>query len=377
MNWLTRYYEAALPHLLSPGKVLVLYGPRRTGKTSLIRNFLKTFKGRYYAGSGEDRPLREVLQSENVQRIVSAFTEYDLVFIDEAQHIENVGQGLKILIDHLPGLNLIACGSSSFELSNQIGEPLTGRHRVAQLFPLSVLELTGQFGGMSVVERLEEYLVFGCYPEILTLPNVSDKKEYLVTLRDSYLFKDILELENLRNADKIFDLLKLVAFQIGRQVSLSELAGALGIAKQTVERHLDLLEKTFVIKKVRGFSRNLRKEVTKTARYFFLDNGIRNAIIQNFNAIDTRDDIGMLWENFLMSERMKKNTYRRDYANMYFWRTYDKKELDLVEERDGKLYGFEFKWGGKKRNVSAAWTGAYPEAEHKTISRDNFLGFLT
>jgi len=334
---LTRYYETKIQSLLKPAKVLVLFGPRQVGKTTLINTFLSSYRGNYYFGVGEDRMLRDILESDSPQRIRSSFSGYDLIVIDEAQKIERVGSGLKLLVDHLPDVPVFASGSSSFELSNRLGEPLTGRQRVITLFPFAVMELKEIFGPMKVIEMLPELLIYGGYPEVLTSIQIAQKKEYLIGLRDSLLFKDILELENIRNSRKLSDLLMLIAFQIGKEVSLNELSGSLGIAKQTVERYLDLLEKTFIIKKVRGFSRNLRKEITKSSRYYFWDNGIRNALINNFNDISVRNDIGALWENFLFIERIKKQHYHRIYANNYFWRTYDHKEIDLVEERDGNL----------------------------------------
>jgi len=299
--------------------------------------------------------LRDILESDSPQRIRSSFSGYDLIVIDEAQKIERVGSGLKLLVDHLPDVPVFASGSSSFELSNRLGEPLTGRQRVITLFPFAVMELKEIFGPMKVIEMLPELLIYGGYPEVLTSIQIAQKKEYLIGLRDSLLFKDILELENIRNSRKLSDLLMLIAFQIGKEVSLNELSGSLGIAKQTVERYLDLLEKTFIIKKVRGFSRNLRKEITKSSRYYFWDNGIRNALI----------------------ERIKKQHYHRIYANNYFWRTYDHKEIDLVEERDGNLYGYEFKWSDRRNKVPGLWLDTYSNATFQFITRDNFLDFVT
>ncbi len=244
------------------------------------------------------------------------------------------------------------------------------------LFPISVIELKQQFGGMHIIQNLENYLVYGMYPEILKTGNSKDKISYLFELRNSYLLKDILELENIRNADKLYDLLRLIAFQIGKEVSLSELGNALELAKQTVSRYLDLLEKTFIIKKIGGFSRNLRKEVTKTNRYYFFDNGIRNAIINNFNMVETRNDIGMLWENFMIMERIKKQHYHEIYSNNYFWRTYDQKEVDFVEERDGKLFGYEFNWKAKKTKIQQEWLNTYDNASFEIINKENFLQFL-
>ena len=371
-----RNYDNKLSGLLKPGKALLIYGPRRVGKTFLVKRFLSTYEGRYYSGVGEDMTLRGLIGSQDVQRIISSFKGYSLVFIDEAQKIPDIALGLKIMVDHLPDLVIIASGSSSFQLSSQLGEPLTGRYFPLFLFPLAIKELYEQFGGMYIHEHLEEFLIFGTYPEVMLMDNRLDKQEYLLNLRDSYLFKDILELENIRNADKLTDLLKLLAFQIGHEVSLNELGNTLGLAKQTVERYLDLLEKAFVIKKVRGFSRNLRSEISKSSRYYFLDNGIRNALINNFNYISSRNDIGMLWENFLFLERIKKCHYSRIFTNVYFWRTYNREEIDLVEEREGQLWGYEFKWGSKRPKPPESWLETYKDAHFECISRENFLDFI-
>jgi len=374
--WYNRYLEKQTAAVFKAGKVFVLYGPRRVGKTEVIKKLISGFDGKIYSGTGDNQEVRDLLSGQKLSQLQTAFGNYQLLFIDEAQRIPEVGYGLKLLIDHFPDMMIIATGSSSFDLSNKIGEPLTGRSTIRTLFPLSVLEMHEQFGGMQVLQRLEELMIFGAYPDVLNADSVEDKKEYLFAIRDSYLFKDILELENVRNPSKLTDLLKLLAFQIGQEVSLTELSNSLGIAKQSVERYLDLLEKTFVIKKVGGFSRNLRKEVVKTARYYFWDNGVRNAIINNFNLPGQRNDVGMLWENFLFMERLKTKAYKRIFSNDYFWRTYDRQEIDLVEERDGQLYGYEFKWKAKNVKAPKAWSTAYPGAEFQVISKDNFLEFL-
>ena len=374
--WYNRYLETRTEAVLKKGKVFVLYGPRRVGKTELIRKLIAGVEGKVFTGTGDNQEVRELLSAQKLSQLQSAFGSYQLVFIDEAQRIPEIGFGLKLLIDHFPEMIILVTGSSSFDLSNKIGEPLTGRNTLRTLFPVSVLELNEQFGGMYVLQKLEELLVYGAYPEVLNASSLDDKKEYLMSIRDSYLLKDVLELENVKNPSKLNDLLKLLAFQIGQEVSLNELSNNLGIAKQSVERYLDLLEKTFVIKKVGGFSRNLRKEIVKTARYYFWDNGIRNALINNFNPISQRDDMGMLWENFLFMERLKTKSYSRIFSNDYFWRTYDRQEIDLVEERDGKLYAFEFKWKPKNVKAPKAWQDAYPDAEYQVVSKENFLEFL-
>ena len=378
MDWIGRHSESIMGKFVVPGKVAVLYGPRRTGKTSLIEKYTREqTRISYFTGTGDDITLREILSSQNKELILSTFRGYDLIVIDEAQRIPQIGWGLKLLIDHLPHIRVIATGSSSFELSGQVGEPLTGRSRTSVLFPVSILELTDKLGAMTVIQQLPQYLIYGGYPEVLTANNLAEKKNYLIDLRNSYLFKDILELENLKNSVKLTHLLKALAFQIGNEVSHNELSNLLGIAKQTVERYLDLLEKTFIIKRVFGFSRNLRKEINKTSRYYFYDNGIRNALINNFNSLDSRIDTGMLWENFCVMERLKKQSYHHIYANNYFWRTYDRQEIDHVEERDGNLFGYEMKWDPKKKvRTPKAWMKAYPDAEFTVINRENFLDFV-
>lgn len=374
----TRYLTAQIPKHLKNGRVLIIYGPRRVGKTFLLNQILESYDGKTYSGVGEDRALRDTLESESVERIMNAFTGYDLIALDEAQKVADIGTGLKILVDHVQKSAVIATGSSSFDLANQVGEPLTGRKRTLVLYPLSALELKDQFGPMRVEEMIEELLIFGAYPETLDAQNREDRILYLNELRDSYLYKDVLELESVRNSRKLMDLLTLLAFQIGRDVSVSELATSLSLGQPTVLRYLDLLEKAFVIKSLRGFSRNLRKEVTKMARYYFLDNGVRNAVISNFNPLSRRDDAGQLWENFLFIERIKKQHYTGVVCNTYFWRTYDRQEIDLIEERDGRLFAYEFKYATRKKvGAPKAWLKSYPQAEFEVITRKNFLPFIT
>lgn len=372
--WIARIYDE--DSIFQKGKVNLIYGPRRVGKTELIIKLIKESTLRIFEGTGDDSQLRKILDSEDKTLILNSFSGYDLIFIDEAQRIPKIGWALKILVDNLSNCIIIATGSSSFQLSSSTGEPLTGRNITKMLFPISVMELSQQFGGMWVMQNLAKMLIYGMYPESLTSANNYESAKYLLSLRDSYLMKDILELENIKNSDKLFDLLKLLAFQIGNEVSLSELANSLGIARQTVERYLDLLEKTFVIKKLGGFSSNLRKEVVKTSRYYFYDNGIRNSVLNNFAPLDSRNDIGMLWENFLVMERIKSQNYKGIVNNNYFWRTYDRKEVDLVEEKDGQLSGFEFKWSPKKVKIQKEWLATYPNATFEVVHQDNFMSFV-
>jgi uncharacterized protein len=376
MYWYKRFLEFQENIYFKKGKVFILYGPRRVGKTELIRKLITDFEGKIYEGTGDNLELREIISSQRLSQIATFMGNYDLVFIDEAQRIPDIGLGLKLLVDHFPEMIVIATGSSSFDLSTKLGEPLTGRNITRILFPLSVFELHNQKGGMKIMEMLENLLIFGGYPETLNAQATAEKTDYLLSLRDSLLFKDILELENIKNPAKLVDLLKLLAFQIGQEVSLNELANNLGLAKQTVERYIELLEKNFILKKVGGYSKNLRKEVVKMNRYYFWDNGIRNALINNFNALNQRNDKGMLWENFLFMERLKTKEYKRIHSNDYFWRTYDQQEIDLVEEREGKLFGYEFKFSAKKAKAPIAWVKAYPEAEFSVVTKYNFLEFL-
>lgn len=375
-EWLNRYYEQNSKQLLQNGKVFVLLGPRRVGKTELIKKMISNFSGKVFSGTGDNLDLREVLSSQRLQKIKSALGSYDLIFIDEAQRIPEAGYSIKLFIDNIPEKIIILTGSSSFELSGQLGEPLTGRQKQKILYPLSIVELEKQYGGMHIIEHLEEYLVFGFYPEVVRQDAVIDKTEYLISIRDSYLLKDIFELEDIKYRGKLFDLLRLLAYQIGHTVSLNELANNLGIAKQSVERYVSLLEKAFIIKRIGGFSRNLRNEVTKSSRFYFFDNGIRNAIINNFNSISSRNDTGMLWENFMVMERIKKQEYERLFSNNFFWRTYDQKEIDFIEERDGNLYAFEFKYRNTKAKAPKQWVNAYPDSEFHVVTTDNFLEFL-
>lgn len=374
--WINRYFESQ-EDLFWPGKVNLVYGPRRSGKTALIQRMLEKQQVKVFRGEGDNLEISQILGSERKSRILSAFQDYDIVFIDEAQHIPKIGMGLKLLIDHAPHLTVIASGSASFQLSFEVGAPLTGRSISRMLFPVSLLELKSQYGGMDILQHQNNYMIYGMYPEVLTQTSQRNKADYLFELRNAYLLKDILAVDRVKNSTVLFDLLRMLAFQIGNEVSLNELANGLGIAKQTVARFLDLLEKAFIIKKLGGFSRNLRKEITKTNRYYFYDNGIRNALINNFNPPESRNDMGMLWENFMVMERLKKQEYHRIFSNNYFWRTYDQKEVDLVEEREGKLYGFEFKLNPRKHKAPKEWLQTYDNAEYALINQENFLEFAT
>lgn len=373
---ITRYYK--LIQYIKPNKALVIFGPRRAGKTTLLKDFLESQKGKikYKLDSGDDIRIQELLGSNDFARIKEYAKGYDLIAIDEAQRIKDVGRGLKIMVDEIPGIKIIVTGSSSFELAGQVGEPLTGRKITLALYPISQIELGNIYNNYELKNKLAEYLIFGSYPEVAATDDFDEKKRILNEIVGSYLLKDVLELEKVKGSKILLDLLRLLAFQIGGEVSLSELGRQIGLDYKTVARYLDLFEKSFIIYNLRGFSRNLRKEVTKKSKYYFLDNGIRNAIVANFNPPEIRDDVGKLWENFLICERLKKQAYKNIYANNYFWRTWDQKEIDFIEEREGKLFGYEFKWKDRAIKKPPEWVENYPESEFQVVSRDNFIDFV-
>ncbi|MFH1292028.1 MAG: AAA family ATPase [bacterium] len=372
-----RYIIKDIETKLAPGKAIIIYGPRQVGKTTLIKKIQDNTKDKTLFVTGEDRFVREWLSSQSIEILKKNLDGYKTLIIDEAQHVDNIGLNLKLIIDHIKDIKIIATGSSSFELSNQVGEPLVGRKWQYELFPIAQMELK-QYEDYSITKQnLPERLIYGSYPEVITTNNFKGKKDLLNSIVDNYLYKDLLLISEIKKSEKLVDLLKLLAFQVGKEVSISELANNLNINFATAERYLDLLTKVFVIIRVDGFSRNLRKEVTKNSRYYFYDNGIRNAIVNNFNDLKTRDDVGLLWENYIFIERLKKRKYTDKYANQYFWRTYDKKEIDLVEERDGKLYGYEIKWGKFKNKIPQEWLEEYDNSKYKIINRDNYLDFIT
>lgn len=376
-QYIPRAIMPQIKNRLKPGRIAVIYGPRRVGKTTLLNKFLEDYKGKYKLYNGEDLETQKFFNSQSVAKYQSLLKGLSLLVIDEAQKIENIELNLKIIVDSITDLNIIASGSSSFNLARQVGEPLTGRKWTYTLFPISQLELNELEDIIESRSLLEERLIYGSYPEVITSKNYNEKKDILKEIISSYLFKDILELEGFRYKKKIPDLLTLLAFQVGQEVSLNELANNLNIAKETVRTYLDLLEEVFVIYNVRGFSRNLRKEITKTSKYYFYDNGIRNAIIGQFNATDKRNDIGELWENYIITERIKKQEYKGILSNNYFWRTYEQKEIDWIEEREGKLFAYEIKWSDAKVKPPKDFINTYKNSEFRTINKENYLEFIT
>lgn len=366
-----------LKHCLKPGKVVVIYGARRTGKTTLINEYLKSEAEPHLLVSGEDITIQGYLSSQSIEKLKAFIGSNRLLIVDEAQKVQNIGLNLKLIVDHIPNIRIIATGSSSFDLARSIGEPLTGRKTTLIQYPLSQLELSAIEQRHETDSRLEQRLVYGAYPEVVLLQDNREREQYLREIVSSYLYKDILEMEGIRQSAKISRLLQLIAFQIGKEVSYTELGTSLGMSKNTVDHYLDLLEKAFVIRKLGGFSRNLRTEVTKNSRYYFIDNGVRNTIINNFNLLELRNDAGELWENYIIMERLKRQEYLREPANNYFWRTYTKKELDLVEEWSGQLHGYEIKWGKARPRSPKEWSLVYPDATWNLISRENYLGFIS
>lgn len=378
MKYLERKIEDVFNQYLQPNKVLVLLGARRVGKTQLLKKQLASMKEKHLLLNGEDSTTAIVLANRSVENYRRLLGDTKLLVIDEAQNVPNIGLILKLMVDEIDGIKIVATGSSVFDLENELGEPLTGRANTVKLFPLSQMEFNEQENLIETKGRLEERLILGGYPELQQYKNWDEKVRYLDQLVNSYLMRDILAFEKLKKPDKIISLLRLIAFQIGGEVSLPELGSKLGMDKNTVERYLDLLTKVFIIHKVEAFSRNPRKEISKSSRWYFYDNGIRNALIANVNTLAFRDDVGQLWENYLITERIKYQSYNNMLVNNYFWRTYKKQEVDWVEERGGKIYGYEFKWNVNKiKGAPSAWKELYPDAEFTTIHQDNYLDFIS
>jgi predicted AAA+ superfamily ATPase len=358
-------------------KIVVLYGARQTGKTTLIFNLLKHVSAKKLIINADEQKYIDILSSRDLNKLQLLIEGYDLLFIDEAQRIPDIGINLKILHDRIPELKIIATGSSSFELANKVREPLTGRTKTFHLYPISFDELRAINSPLELQQRLDEFLIFGMYPEIFSILNQKEKSDYLRELTTSYLYKDVFELTAIKHTNKMKNLLRLLAFQIGSQVSLSELGQQLHMSKDTVSSYIDLLEKAFVIYRLSGFNSNLRKEISKMDKIYFWDVGVRNAVINNFNMPDYRDDMGRLWENFIISERLKFVSNRQKYVNFYFWRTYTGAELDYVEEAAGQLSAYEIKWKKVKNKIPPSWKKAYPDAAFSYINSDNFFDFIS
>lgn len=377
MDYIARFAEEQIKAYLRPNKVVVILGPRRVGKTVLISKILSESTEPYLLLNGEDVATRELFERRSVQYLQSMLGGKKFLIIDEAQKVPDIGNALKLMVDEIEGLKVMVTGSSAFDVENYTGEPLTGRKMTFKLFGVSEGEIARKEDIVKRKDGLRERLIYGNYPELLQIHSRKEKHMYLRELLNSYLLKDILAFETIRNADKIIDLLRLVAFQVGSEVSIPELSNGLQLSRNTVEKYLDLLTKVFIIHKVGGFSRNLRKEINKSSKYYFLDNGIRNILAGNLNPVHLRNDMGVLWENYMIAERIKYQHYNDMLVYNYFWRTYDQQEIDWVEDRGGKLHGYEFKWNpNKKSKVPAAWKKAYPDAEYQVINPENYQDWL-
>jgi len=372
---INRAHENTIRKKLFQGKTIILLGPRQSGKTTLLQKICNEDDVSLKWFNADEPDIREMLSNTTSTRLKNLIGNNSLVVIDEAQRIENIGLTLKLIHDNYPSIQLIASGSSSFELANLINEPMTGRKWEFFLYPLSVAELSDHNGILEESRLLEDRLIFGCYPDVVN--HQQERKDILVQLTDSYLYKDILTWENLKKPMKLENLLRALAFQIGSEVSYNELGKICGLDSQTVERYIDLLEKSFIVFRLGALSRNLRNEIKKSRKIYFFDLGIRNSIINNFNELSLRNDKGQLWENFLVAERLKHNHYRNIHVNSYFWRTHYQQEIDYIEERDGKLYAFEFKWSdSQKKKLPSSFRQAYPNSDFQLISKENYIDFL-
>ncbi len=370
-----------LKQLLLPQKVIILYGPRQVGKTTLLKEYLKSCEEEYVFFNGDDFE-HQALLTPSTEKLKSLVGKRKLLVIDEAQKIDDIGLVLKILVDQIEGLKVIVTGSSTFDLANKIDEPLTGRKNILLVFPIAQMELAAIETRLNTESKLENKLIYGSYPEILIIEDILQRQERLKEIVRSYLFKDILELDGLKHSKKIYSLLQLLAYQLGSEVSHNELGTQLSMDNETVSRYLDLLEKAFVIFERGGYSTNLRSEVKKTKKYYFFDLGVRNAIINNFNFFDQRDpkEAGMLWENYIVVERMKFNEYTKfkkgTDPKSYFWRTYEQQEIDLIEEVNNQLYAFEIKWNKEYQKPPLAWEKKYPQSRYLLINKNNYLDFI-
>lgn len=359
---------------LKQGKALILMGPRQVGKTTLIKMAVKSKKKVLWLNA-DDYFVQEMFEKPSVATFKQRFGDAEIVVIDEAQRISDVGVKLKLITDELKNIQLIATGSSAFELANKINEPLTGRKWEYQLYPLSFKEMADHHGLMEEERLLQHRLIYGYYPEVVNAKG--NEKEILQQLTDSFLFKDVLIWDKIKKPEKLIKLLQALAFQVGSQVSYNELSQLVQLDKETIEKYIMLLEQCFVIYRLGSFTRNLRNELKNTRKIYFYDNGIRNALIANFQPFELRTDKGALWENFLISERLKQNKYNKRWVNAYFWRTHAQQEVDFIEDTDGQLYAFEFKWKDNGKNkITRAFSTGYPNAILKTITKENYLEFV-
>lgn len=359
------------------GKALIIVGARQTGKTTLTLDLIKDFKGKLRVFNCDNPTDRELLSDKNLEFLKPLVADADIILIDEGQKVNNIGQTIKLIVDYYKNQKqILATGSSTLHLLDSVQESLTGRKYVYHLFPLSLEEIYPDKDQLKFLKEIEMLLIFGMYPEIVKQKSFAEKIELLQELSSSYLYKDILEFQEVKNPNILMRLIKALALQIGAEVSYTELANLLGIDKKTVERYIDLLEKSFVVFRLSPYTKNKRREIAKLKKIYFYDLGVRNTVINNFNFLENRADKGALWENFLIIERLKYRSYHKIYTNQYFWRTYDGSEIDLVEEREEKLYGYEFKWSKQKIIVRKPVSWDYPNSSYKIITPSDIRGFV-
>ena len=378
MDQIQRALQKQIEMRMKPQKVMLVFGPRRVGKTFLLRQIVQSFSGKSLVLNGEDADSAALLEPVSIANYRHVLQNVELLAIDEAQHIPDIGRKLKLIVDEIPDIRVVASGSSSFDLKNQAGEPLVGRSTQFTLLPFSQQEIATTESPIETKRNLEIRQLYGSYPDVVALESFEEKKEYLMDIVESYLLKDILAVDGIKNSAKIHDLLRLVAYQMGDELSYEEVGKQLGISKNTVERYLDLLQKVFVLYRLGGYSKNLRKEVTKSNKWYFTDNGVRNAVIRNFEPLSRRTDTdrGALWENYIITERLKRNYNNRLLLDFYFWRTYDKQEIDLLEIGSGVMNAFEMKAGKKSSSAPKAFADAYPEAQFTAINIDNYWEYI-
>ena len=372
-----RQLQSVLLERLTDNKAIVVIGPRQTGKTTLIMALLESSDQDYIMLNGDDPVVREELGNANTEKIRQILGSHKTVFIDEAQRIKNIRLTLKIITDQFRSVRLLISGSSSLEINQEINEPLTGRKWEYQLFPISWKELQDHTGYIPARQQLELRLIYGMYPDVINAHEKGEEKEVLQQLASSYLYQDVLSIAGIRKPEVIEKLLQALAYQLGSEVSYNELANTVQVDKNTIGNYLNVLEKTFVIFRLQPYSRNLRNEISTTRKIYFYDNGIRNSLISNYSPLKFRQDKGALWENFLIAERIKQNHYQKRYTNTFFWRTKQQQEIDYLEEKDGKLTAFEFKWSSShKARFPVTFSNAYPDAGKKLITPQNFTEFI-
>jgi len=377
MSYINRDVKETVLKYLKPNKVVVILGARRVGKTQFIQHIISELKETHIFLNGEDIDTHALLKDRSVRNFKKILGKTKLLIIDEVQAIPDIGAKLKLMVDSIDGIKILVSGSSVFDLNNTLGEPLVGRKMTINMYPLAQLEFQALENFAETKLNLNDRLIFGSYPELEHIETHDEKKTYLKEQINSYLLKDILAFEGIRKRETIVSLLRMIAFRIGSEISLESIGNDLQVSKNTVDRYLDLLSKCFVIHKVSGFSRNLDNEITKKSKWYFNDNGIRNALINNFNSLSLRDDHGKLWENYVICERLKFQEIKQKQSLNYFWRTHSNQEIDWVEDRNGKLNAFEFKWkANKKTNAPIAWQKGYPKAKFDVITPENYLDFI-